>query len=91
MPPWHCCGLGLVKPGSAMRGSTRSPLARSRARDRGGSTRVATIRGFDHYGIDRALWFGLPGLAKWSRNGMARGASDLVPEGTVGNGSEQWS
>jgi uncharacterized membrane protein len=42
------------------------------------------IQGFDHYGIDRALWFGLPGLAKWSRNGMARGASDLVPEGTVG-------
>jgi uncharacterized membrane protein len=42
------------------------------------------IKGFDHYGIDRALWFGLPGLAKWSRNGMARGSSDLVPEGTVG-------
>jgi uncharacterized membrane protein len=42
------------------------------------------IRGFDHYGVDRALWFGLPGLAKWSRSGMARGASDLVPEGTVG-------
>lgn len=42
------------------------------------------IAGFDHYGIDRALWFGLPGLAKWSRNGMARGSSNLVPEGTVG-------
>ena len=42
------------------------------------------IGGFDHYGIDKALWFGLPGLAKWSRNGMARGASHLVPEGTVG-------
>ena len=42
------------------------------------------IGGFDHYGIDRALWIGLPGLAKWSRNGMARGSSDLVPEGTVG-------
>jgi uncharacterized membrane protein len=41
------------------------------------------IEGFDHYGIDRALWFGLPGLAKWSRNGMDRGANDLVPEGTV--------
>ena len=41
------------------------------------------ISGFDHYGIDKALWFGLPGLAKWSRNGMARGSSDLVPEGTV--------
>ncbi|MCP4306618.1 MAG: hypothetical protein GY788_17455 [bacterium] len=42
------------------------------------------IAGFDHYGVDRALWFGLPGLAKWSRNGMARGSSELVPEGTVG-------
>lgn len=42
------------------------------------------ITGFDHYGVDRALWFGLPGLAKWSRNGMARGSSSLVPEGTVG-------
>ncbi len=41
------------------------------------------IVGFDHYGIDRALWFGLPGLAKWSRNGMTTGASDLVPPGTV--------
>jgi len=42
------------------------------------------IGGFDHYGIDRALWVGLPGLAKWSRNGMAQGASEMVPEGTVG-------
>jgi hypothetical protein len=42
------------------------------------------IEGFDHYGIDRALWVGLPWLAKWSRMGMTRGASDLVPEGTVG-------
>jgi uncharacterized membrane protein len=42
------------------------------------------ISGFDHYGIDRALWFGLPWLAKWSRSGMARGASDTVPAGTVG-------
>jgi len=42
------------------------------------------VGGFDHYGVDRALWFGLPGLAKWSRNGMAQGSSDLVPEGTVG-------
>jgi uncharacterized membrane protein len=41
------------------------------------------IEGFDHYGIDRALWVGLPWLAKWSRSGMARGASTLVPEGTV--------
>lgn len=42
------------------------------------------IGGFDHYGIDRALWLGLPALAKWSRNGMAQGSNDLVPEGTVG-------
>jgi uncharacterized membrane protein len=42
------------------------------------------IEGFDHYGIDRALWVGLPWLAKWSRMGMARGSSTLVPEGTVG-------
>jgi uncharacterized membrane protein len=41
------------------------------------------IAGFDHYGIDRALWVGLPGLAKWSRNGMTHGSSDLVPPGTV--------
>ena len=41
------------------------------------------IEGFDHYGIDKALWVGLPGLAKWSRNGMALGSSDLVPDGTV--------
>jgi len=41
------------------------------------------IQGFDHYGIDRALWVGLPWLAKWSRSGMARGASALVTEGTV--------
>ena len=42
------------------------------------------IDGFDHYGIDRALWVGLPWLAKWSRSGMTRGSSTLVPEGTVG-------
>ena len=41
------------------------------------------IRGFDHYGIDRALWVGMPWLAKWSRSGMTRGSSTLVPEGTV--------
>lgn len=39
--------------------------------------------GFDHYGIDRALWFGLPGLAKWSKTGMRQGSSDLVAPGTV--------
>ena len=42
------------------------------------------ITGFDHYGVDRALWFGLPALAKWSRNGMATGSNELVPEGAVG-------
>ncbi|MGI9615570.1 MAG: alpha/beta-hydrolase family protein [Acidimicrobiales bacterium] len=42
------------------------------------------IKGFDHYGIDRALWVGLPALARWSRNGMTRKPSDLVPAGTVG-------
>jgi uncharacterized membrane protein len=41
------------------------------------------IDGFDHYGIDRALWVGLPWLAKWSRSGMTRGSSTLVPQGTV--------
>src|SRR5829696_8174895 len=41
------------------------------------------IKGFDHYGIDRALWVGMPWLAKWSRSGMTRGSSTLVPEGTV--------
>ncbi|MGI9615940.1 MAG: alpha/beta-hydrolase family protein [Acidimicrobiales bacterium] len=41
------------------------------------------IAGFDHYGIDRAMWFGLPGMAKWSRNGMARGSNRLVPSGTI--------
>ena len=35
-------------------------------------------------GIHRALWVGLPWLAKWSRMGMTRGASAMVPEGTVG-------
>jgi uncharacterized membrane protein len=41
------------------------------------------IDGFDHYGIDRALWVGLPWLAKWSRSGMTRGSSTLVPQGAV--------
>jgi uncharacterized membrane protein len=41
------------------------------------------IRGFDHYGIDRALWVGLPWLSKWSRSGMVRGSHTLVPPGTV--------
>jgi uncharacterized membrane protein len=42
------------------------------------------ITGFDHYGIDRALWVGLPWLARWSRSGMTRHSSRLVPEGSVG-------
>ena len=39
--------------------------------------------GFDHYGIDNALWVGLPGLAKWSKTGMRRGQGELVSRGTV--------
>jgi uncharacterized membrane protein len=42
------------------------------------------IAGFDHYRIDRALWVGLPWLAKWSKSGMGRSASAMVPPGTVG-------
>ena len=42
------------------------------------------ISGFDHYGIDRALWFGLPGLAQWSKNGMRDGKNPSVPPGSVG-------
>lgn len=42
------------------------------------------ITGFDHYGIENALWFGLPGLARWSRTGMREGRNPLTPEGTVG-------
>jgi len=42
------------------------------------------IAGFDHYGIENALWFGLPGLARWSRTGMREGRNPLTPEGTVG-------
>jgi len=41
------------------------------------------ISGFDHYGIHRALWFGLPGLARWSKTGMREGRNPLTPEGTV--------
>jgi uncharacterized membrane protein len=41
------------------------------------------LEGFEHYGIDRALWVGLPWLSKWSRSGMSRGSSTLVPPGTV--------
>ncbi len=41
------------------------------------------IEGFDHYGIEYALWFGLVGFAKWSKTGMRQGSSALVPPGTV--------
>jgi uncharacterized membrane protein len=41
------------------------------------------VAGFDHYGIENALWFGLPGLAKWSRTGMREGRNPLTPQGTV--------
>ncbi len=41
------------------------------------------IGGFDHYGIENALWFGLPGLARWSRSGMKEGRNELTPDGTV--------
>jgi uncharacterized membrane protein len=43
------------------------------------------IDGLDEYGIDRALWFGLPGLAVWSKTGMKEGRSPLMPPGTVGH------
>jgi uncharacterized membrane protein len=39
--------------------------------------------GFDHYSIENALWFGLPGLARWSRTGMREGRNPLTPPGTV--------
>lgn len=41
------------------------------------------LAGLDWYGVDRALWVGLPGLAKWSKNGMREGANELVAPGTV--------
>lgn len=43
------------------------------------------IAGLDEYGIDHALWFGLPGLAVWSKTGMKEGRSPLMPPGTVGH------
>ena len=54
------------------------------------------IEGFDHYGIDRALWVGLPWLAKWSRSGMARGTSTWCPRGrwgssTATSSSRRWT
>lgn len=41
------------------------------------------IAGFNHYHIENALWFGLPGLARWSRTGMREGRNPLTPAGTV--------
>ncbi len=41
------------------------------------------IAGFDHYGISSALWFGLPGLARWSKTGMREGRNPLTPGGSV--------
>lgn len=41
------------------------------------------IEGLDHYSIDRALWFGMPQLARWSAAGMYR-PGQLTPAGTVG-------
>ncbi len=41
------------------------------------------VEGLDHYGVDRALWFGMPELARWSAAGLDR-PGQLTPEGTVG-------
>ena len=41
------------------------------------------VEGLDHYGVDRALWFGMPQLARWSAAGLDR-PGQLTPEGTVG-------
>ena len=41
------------------------------------------VEGFDHYSIERALWFGMPHLAKWSAAGLDRPGS-MTPPGTVG-------
>ena len=49
------------------------------------TTMRAGIAGLDEYGVDRALWFGLPGLAVWSKTGMKEGRSPLMPPGTVGH------
>ncbi len=40
------------------------------------------IEGFDHYGIDRALWAGMPGLAKWGKI-EHRDTKLKIPEGTM--------
>jgi uncharacterized membrane protein len=41
------------------------------------------VEGLDHYSIDKALWFGMPQLARWSAAGLYR-PGQLTPEGTVG-------
>lgn len=41
------------------------------------------VAGLDHYRIDRALWFGMPALARWSAAGLDR-PGQLTPKGTVG-------
>lgn len=41
------------------------------------------IEGFDRYSISRALWFGMPHLAKWSKAGLDRPGT-MTPPGTVG-------
>ncbi len=41
------------------------------------------IEGFDSYSISRALWFGMPHLAKWSKAGLDRPGA-MTPPGTVG-------
>lgn len=41
------------------------------------------VEGLDHYGIERALWFGMPQLARWSAAGLDR-PGQLTPEGRVG-------
>ncbi len=41
------------------------------------------VEGFDQYGIHRALWFGMPHLAKWSAAGLDRPGA-MTPPGTVG-------
>lgn len=41
------------------------------------------VEGFDQYSISRALWFGMPHLAKWSKAGLDRPGA-MTPPGTVG-------
>ncbi len=41
------------------------------------------IAGLDAYTIDRALWFGMPHLARWSKAGLDRPGA-MTPPGTVG-------